>query len=309
MPSTVKLLRNIPAKSPTGTNVIWNADVARLLKKLPKKPTFDLVVTSPPYNIGKSYEEKQAVEDYTAWQEGIIKDIVARLKPTGSLCWQIGNYVENGSIAPLDYIFHPIFEKLGLKLRNRIVWHFGHGLHQRRRFSGRYEIVLWYTKSDDYTFNLDSVRVPPKYPGKRAYRGPRTGKLSSHPLGKNPEDVWTVADSGHDFWSIPNVNACHVEKTDHPCQFPVGLVERLILALTNPNHLVFDPFAGTSSAGVAALVHKRRYWGCEIDETYAEIGLQRLKRTLAQEERFRSHARPVYDHRKSKLSLVPEAAE
>jgi adenine-specific DNA-methyltransferase len=207
----------------------------------------------------------------------------------------------------LDYIFHPIFQNLGLKLRNRIVWHFGHGLHQRRRFSGRYEVVLWYSKSDEYVFNLDAVRVPPKYPRKTAYRGPRAGKYSGHPAGKNPEDVWEVADSANDLWLIPNVKGGHVEKTEHPCQFPVGLVERLILALTEPEATVFDPFTGTGSAGVAALLHGRRFLGCEIDEEYVEIARQRLERTLAGEERFRSHAIPIFDHKLSKLSLPREA--
>jgi adenine-specific DNA-methyltransferase len=221
----------------------------------------------------------------------------------------VGNYVESNRIYPLDYIFHPIFLSLGLNLRNRVVWHFGHGLHEKKRFSGRYEIVLWYTKSDNYTFDLDAVRVPPKYPGKRAYRGAKLGQLSGHPFGKNPEDVWQVADSAHDIWSIPNVKAGHVEKTDHPCQFPVGLVERLILALTKKNQTVFDPFAGTGSAGVAAVLHGRRFLGCELDSDYAELAYSRLVRTASRDERFRSHAKPVFDHRLSPLSRLPAAAE
>ena len=166
-------------------------------------------------------------------------------------------------------------------------------------------MVLWFTKSNEYTFDLDAVRVPPKYPGKRAYRGPRAGQLSSNPLGKNPEDTWLVKDSEHDFWEIPNVKAGHVEKTEHPCQFPVGLIERLILALTQKGDRVFDPFSGTGSAGVAALLHERSFWGCEIDPDYAHSAAARLNRTISGEERFRSHAKPVYDHRKSKLSIVP----
>ena len=137
------------------------------------------------------------------------------------------------------------------RLRNRIVWTFGHGQHCQRRFSGRYEVVLWYTKSDDYIFHLDPVRVPAKYPGKRAFRGPRKGQLSGNPLGKNPSDVW----------EIPNVSGNHVEKTAHPCQFPVALVERLVLALTDVGGVVFDPFCGVATSGVAALLHQRRYVG------------------------------------------------
>lgn len=145
------------------------------------------------------------------------------LKPQGSICWQVGNYVDNGEIIPLDVILYPIFSRLGLQLRNRIVWHFGHGLHASKRFSGRYEVILWFTKGHDYVFNLDAVRVPQKYPQKKHFKGPKKGELSGNPLGKNPGDIW----------EIPNVKANHVEKTIHPCQFPVELIERLVLALTN----------------------------------------------------------------------------
>ncbi|WP_298261933.1 site-specific DNA-methyltransferase [Bradyrhizobium sp.] len=309
MTVSVKLLKNVPSKIDSRDNIIWNRDVASVLHKLPEKPLFDLVITSPPYNIGKRYEERIKLEDYTAWHEALIESIVCRTKSTGSICWQVGNYIESGSIYPLDYLFHPIFARHGLKLRNRIVWHYGHGLHQKRRFSGRYEVVLWYTKSDDYIFDLDAVRVPPKYPGKRAFRGPKAGQLSGNPRGKNPEDVWEVQNSTYDIWNIPNVKAGHVEKTEHPCQFPVGLVERLILALTQKSDVVFDPFTGTGSTGVAALLHKRRFLGCELDSDYAQLAYSRLIRTVDGQERFRSHAKPVFDHRLSPLSRLPEAAE
>ena len=107
-------------------------------------------------------------------------------------------------------------------MRNRIVWHFEHGLHCSRRLSGRYETIMWFTKGDDYVFELDPIRVPQKYPGKKYFKGPKAGQYSCNPLGKNPGDVWT----------IPNVKSNHVEKTGHPCQFPVELIERLVLALT-----------------------------------------------------------------------------
>jgi adenine-specific DNA-methyltransferase len=233
---------------------IWNGDVEKFLAALPMEPIFDLIVTSPPYNIGKAYETKGALEKYLEWQERVIDQLVPRLKDTGSLCWQVGNFVDNGQIAPLDIEFAPIFKKHKLQLRNRIIWHFGHGLHNKRRFSGRYETVMWYTKTDDYIFKLDEVRVPSKYPGKKHYNGEKAGKLSGNPLGKNPEDVW----------NIPNVKSNYVETTTHPCQFPVGLIERLILATTNADALVFDPFAGVASSGVAAAIHGRRSVGCEL---------------------------------------------
>lgn len=277
---------------------VWQGDAETLLTALPEKPVFDLVVSSPPYNIGKSYEKKGALEDYLKWQERILDLVIPRLKDTGSICWQVGNFVDNGMIVPLDIEMAYIFKKHGLKLRNRIIWHFGHGLHNKRRFSGRYEVVMWYSKTDDYHFDLDPVRIPAKYPGKRHFKGPKKGELSGNPLGKNPEDVW----------NIPNVKANHVEKTDHPCQFPVGLIERLVLSMTKQGQLVFDPFAGVGSSGVAAALHNRHFLGCELIADYAKQAKERIDEALAGTARYRPHDKELYDHTKSKLSqaVLPE---
>lgn len=275
---------------------LWVGDVSDFLAALPETAKFDLVVTSPPYNIGKEYETKDTLPLYIDWQTQVIDAIVPRLSDKGSLCWQVGNFVDNGQIVPLDIEFAPVFRRHGLQLRNRIVWHFGHGLHNKRRFSGRYEVVLWYTKSDDYVFNLDDVRVPAKYPGKRHFKGPKAGHLSGNPRGKNPEDVWT----------IPNVKSNHPEKTSHPCQFPVGLIERLVLALTNPGDLVFDPFSGVASAGVAAAIHNRRFWGCELQKDYVSVAEERIRAALSGEAKYRPHDKPIYDHTKSTLSRLPD---
>ena len=209
--------------------------------------TMQLVVTSPPYNIGKSYESRSSLNDYVKAQAQVISECVRLLAPGGSLCWQVGNHVHKGEIFPLDMVLYPVFKEHGLHLRNRIVWHFEHGLHCSKRLSGRYETILWFTKSDDYMFKLDPIRVPSKYPGKKHFKGPKAGQLSCNPLGKNPGDVWI----------FPNVKSNHVEKTEHPCQFPVELVERLVLSLTEPGDAVFDPYMGVGSAVVAALKHGR----------------------------------------------------
>ncbi len=285
---------------------VWQGDAETLLTALPEYPLFDLVVSSPPYNIGKSYEKKGALEDYLKWQERILDLIIPRLKDTGSICWQVGNFVDNGMIVPLDIEMAYIFKKHGLKLRNRIIWHFGHGLHNKRRFSGRYEVVMWYSKTDNYQFDLDPVRIPSKYPGKRHFKGPKKGKLSGNPLGKNPEDVWSI--NSEDVWSIPNVKANHVEKTDHPCQFPVGLIERLVLSMTKPGQRVFDPFAGVGSSGVAAALHERHFLGCELIASYAKQAKERIDEALAGTARYRPHDKELYDHTKSKLShaVLPE---
>lgn len=291
----------LPGKSDPAARLpefaIWNGDAEVFLKALPEEPIFDLIVSSPPYNIGKSYESKKALEKYLEWQERIIDLMILRLKDNSSICWQVGNFVDNGVIAPLDIEFAPIFKKHGLQLRNRIIWHFGHGLHNKRRFSGRYETVMWYTKTDNYVFDLDAVRVPAKYPGKKHFKGPKAGEPSGNPLGKNPEDVW----------SIPNVKSNHVEKTGHPCQFPVGLIERLVLSMSEPGALVFDPFSGVASAGVAAAIHGRRFVGCELNPSYAKTGLSRLQDAVDGKAVFRPHDKPIYDHTTSNLSKTPDA--
>lgn len=244
-----------------------------------------LIVTSPPYNLGKEYEQRRSKDDYLAQQKVIIKEAVRLLHPEGSICWQVGNFVENGEIEPLDIILYPLFKEEGLKLRNRIIWTYGHGLHCQNRFSGRYETILWFTKTDDYTFNLDPVRIPSKYPEKKYFKGPRRGEISGNPLGKNPTDVW----------EIPNVKANHVEKTEHPCQFPVGLVERLVLALTDKGDAVLDPYLGVGSSAIAALKHDRHAYGCDVYKRYIGIAQERIASLQSGSLRLRPMNRPIYE--------------
>ena len=250
-----------------------------------KDEAFKLIVTSPPYNLGKEYEGKAPLDTYLEAQERVIRECVRLLHPEGSICWQVGNFVKNGEIVPLDTALYPLFRSQGLKLRNRIVWHFGHGLHSSKRLSGRYETINWWTKGDNYTWNLDPIRVPSKYPGKRHFKGPNIGKLSGNPKGKNPSDVWV----------FPNVKNNHPEKTIHPCQFPVELVERLVLSMTKHDDTVFDPYMGVGSSMVAALKHNRRAYGCDIVREYVEVARQRVRALHAGTLRTRPMGKPVYD--------------
>lgn len=254
--------------------------------------SMDLIVTSPPYNIGKEYEKRKSLECYMEEQAACITEASRLLSPKGSICWQVGNYIKGREIFPLDIVLYDLFKERGLKLRNRIIWAFGHGLHCRKRLSGRYETILWFTKSDDYTFNLDSIRVPVKYPNKKHFKGPKKGELSSNPLGKNPSDVWEYPS---DVWEIPNVKANHVEKTDHPCQFPVGLVERLVLCLTNEDENVLDPYVGVGSSAIAALLNKRNAYGCDLDQSYIDTAWERIHELRNGTLRTRPMNKPVYE--------------
>lgn len=247
--------------------------------------SMDLIVTSPPYNIGKEYEKRKSLKRYIEDQAACIAEANRLLSPAGSICWQVGNYIEGGEVFPLDIVLYHLFKDHGLKLRNRIVWTFGHGLHCRKRFSGRHETILWFTKSDDYTFNLDPIRVPVKYPNKKHFKGPKKGELSSNPLGKNPSDVW----------EIPNVKSNHVEKTEHPCQFPVGLVERLVLCLTNERGSVLDPYIGVGSSAVAARLHNRKAYGCDLEKSYIDIAWERIHQLQNGTLRTRPRNKPVYE--------------
>ncbi len=270
--------------------------------------TISLVVTSPPYNIGKSYERKQNITAYLAEQEAVISELVRILSNSGSICWQTGNYVDEGEVFPLDIFYYPIFKKHGLKLRNRIIWHFEHGLHASKRFSGRYETILWFTKSDDYTFNLDPVRIPAKYPGKRHFKGPNKGQPSGNPLGKNPSDIWELLYQEWEtcVWDIPNVKANHVEKTIHPCQFPIELVERCVLAFTNDNDRVLDPYCGVGSTLLAALMHGRRAVGIEREKEYVSIAQERIYQLYNGTLKTRPLGRPVHEPSGlEKVSQVP----
>jgi len=244
-----------------------------------------LVVTSPPYNIGKKYEQRLEFADYLKLQKETLKECVRILAQDGSLCWQVGNHIgKDGEVYPLDIFIYRICKRLNLKLRNRIIWSFDHGLHCRKRLSGRYETILWFTKADDYVFNLDAIRVPQKYPGKKYFKGEKAGQYSCNPLGKNPGDIW----------AIPNVKHNHVEKTLHPCQFPIELVERLVLSLTNVNDLVVDPYIGSGSSACAAVLHNRRVAGADIEGAYLQVARERVTRALEGKLRRRPLGRPIY---------------
>jgi DNA modification methylase len=290
------------------SHVIWEGDALELLKTMPSA-SVQLVITSPPYNIGKIYENPTSLEDYLEKQLPIIDELIRVLRPEGSICWQVGNYVNKGEIVPLDIPFYNIFKRRGLKLRNRMIWTFGHGLHASKRFSGRYETILWFTKSDTYTFNLDPVRVPSKYPGKRNWKGDNKGQLSGNPLGKNPSDIWTFVaqDWENEIWDIPNVKANHPEKTSHPCQYPVELVQRCVLALSDTDDIILDPFGGIGTTVLAAETCNRRGIMADLFAEYVELAADRIEQYRDGTLKIRPIGKPVHvPTGKEKVSQIPD---
>jgi len=279
--SAKRAVQSLKSGTPT---VLFAGDCMKLIQNLPDE-SVDLTITSPPYCIGKEYESSQSIDDFVAAQEEVLPEIVRITRKGGSICWQVGYHVVNQRVYPLDY---PVFSILNnfkeISLRNRVIWTFGFGMHHSARFDGRHETILWFTKGPDYFFNLDAVRIPQKYPGKRRYKGPRKGEFSCNPKGKNPGDVW----------EIPNVKASHVEKVGHPCQFPVGLVERLVRALCPRDGIVFDPYMGSASTGIAAIMNGQRFLGCEISEKYEAMAYKRLVSAYHGTAKFRSADQPIY---------------
>ncbi|HCM86845.1 site-specific DNA-methyltransferase [Enterococcus sp.] len=286
---------------------IIQGDSLELLKKM-DSASVDLVVTSPPYNVGKEYEDKATLEDYLSFQTEIITELYRVLKPMGNVAWEVGNYIEKKEVFPLDIYFYSIFKELGFKLRNRIIWRFGHGLHAKLRFSGRYETILWFSKEDDYTFNLDDVRIPSKYPGKKSYKGDKKGQLSGNPRGKNPEDVWDIVvhDWEEEVWNIVNVKSNHVEKTDHPAQFPIELVDRLVLALSNENDVVLDPFGGSGSTLISAVKNNRTGISIDLSEDYTSIAERRLNQLKMGTLKMRPMTKPVHNPKNDSVAKIPD---
>ncbi len=244
--------------------ILWD-DCLLMLNNLPDE-CIDLVISSPPYNLGKEYESRQAIEIYLEEQTAILRECSRVLKNTGSLFWQVGAFSEKGMLIPLDIRFFPILESCGLIPRNRIIWARQHGLHAQKKFSCRHETILWFTKSDTYNFNLDAIRVPQKYQNKKHFRGSRKGELSCNPDGKNPGDIWLFR----------NVKHNHEEQTIHPCQFPEDLIARIILSTTEKGDIVLDPYMGSGTVAVVAKDYERYFIGSEIEQKYHQIALRRL---------------------------------
>ncbi len=250
--------------------VIYNGDCLELMKKI-QHTAVDLTVTSPPYNIGKEYEEPLPVNEYIDWCEKWIDEIHRITKDNGTFWLNVGylEMPEKVKALPIPYL---LWDKTNFYMIQEVIWNYGAGVAGRKFFSPRNEKLLWYVKDkDNYTFNLDDIRDKNvKYPNQK-----KNGKLKCNPLGKNPSDVW----------QIPKVtsgaNRSSKERTPHPAQFPMALIERVIKGSSNEGDVVLDPFLGSGTAALVALANKRKFIGFEIDKRYCDLAVKRIEEFLS----------------------------
>ncbi len=236
------------------------ADVLDYFEALPDNCA-QLVLTSCPYNVAKKYGEGASADTmrhvyFAGWLSMIVSEISRVLAPGGVAFFQCGSTRDevDGSMVPIDIMMFDVFRKAGLDYQNRVSWVIPHGLTPKRRLSERHESALIFSKGTPSTFHPDPARTPQKNPGKRAYKGPNKGRLSGHPFGAWPSDVWVIG----------NVGANHPEKTGHPAQFPEELAMRAVQIYTQPGDLVIDPFSGSGTTHVVARRTGRQFSGCDL---------------------------------------------
>jgi adenine-specific DNA-methyltransferase len=255
--------------------LLYKGDCIELMKLL-GEDAFDLVVTSPPYNIGKAYEQARSLEEYLAWSETWINEVYRLTKAQGSFWLNLGYLtIPNKAHAiPISYL---LWDKIPFYLIQEVVWNYGAGVATKKFFSPRNEKFLWYVKdANSYTFNLDDVRDPNvKYPNQK-----KNGKIKVNPLGKNPTDVW----------QIPKVtsgqNRSSKERTPHPAQFPKALIERIIKSSSNQGDIILDPFMGSGTTAEVALQNNRVVVGFELKKDYIDVSAERLEKFKEQQSQL-----------------------
>ncbi|HAU38615.1 MAG TPA: site-specific DNA-methyltransferase [Phycisphaerales bacterium] len=241
-------------------NTIVCGDCVKILSAC-KEPVADLVFADPPFNIGYKYdvyEDRRKYDDYYAWTEQWMGACCAALKPTGSFWVAIGDeYAAEIKI---------IGDRLGLHLRNWVIWHYTFGQSTKAKFARSHTHLFYWTKDPrTFTFNDAEVRIPSArqttYADKRA-----------NPRGKVPDDVW----------SFSRVCGTFKERVQwHPCQMPEKVLERIVKVSSSPGDLVVDPFSGSGTTCCVAARLGRRYFGIDVSEQYVTESTKRLADTLS----------------------------
>lgn len=247
--------------------LIYNLDCLEAMKKMPSN-CIDMTVTSPPYNIGKEYEKPLPLDQYLTWCQRWIEQIYRLTNSHGSFWLNLGYLAipDRAKAIPLTYL---LWDKVPFYLIQEVVWNYSAGVAGTKFFSPRNEKFLWYVKDkENYTFNLDDVRDPNvKYPNQKKH-----GKIKVNLIGKNPTDVW----------KFPKVtsgaNRSSKERTPHPAQFPVAVIERIVKASSHKNDIILDPFMGSGTTAAAALSLGRSVIGFEINADYCAIIAKRIEK-------------------------------
>lgn len=239
-------------------------DCRELLKTIPDN-SVTLVVTSPPYNIGKKYgkySDKISLEEWKELINDVTKEIYRVLKPNGSFFLNLspiplGNDKE---ILPLPYIGYDIMKDNNFKIRNIITWTFNNMQNCTNRLSGRYENIVWGVKDlNNYIFNLDEIRIP--------YITKNDKRLVGG-IGRNPTDVWY-------FDRVNNMTKKKLDLT-HPTIYPLPMIVRILKMSSNVGDTILDPFAGSGTSLVAAKILNRKAIGFELDTKYKNECERRL---------------------------------
>lgn len=250
-------------------NASCKADVLEFLDGIPNG-CVSLHCTSIPYNVGKSYggtkeSDSRPFHYYLGWMLQVLSEFERTLKPGGVLFLQVGaTRGPEGGLYPLDCLLFEHLRCMGLEFQSRVVWEVQHGLTPRARLAERHETALVFSKGPITTFNATPARIPQKQPGKRAFKGPNRGDISSHPLGAWPTNVW----------KIPNVGHNHTERTGHPAQFPEALARRAVLLYTLPEDLVLDAFCGSGTVHAVCRRTGRAFTGADL--FYEDLRAKRL---------------------------------
>lgn len=234
------------------------------------------IVTSPPYNLDKSYGKYDDKREFSEWEDLIektAKEAYRVLAPNGSFLLNVSPIPEQKTkeIIPLDAIAYFIFKRNCYHLRNSIVWHFNNMQNCTNRLSGRWEAILWFVKDiNNYKFNLDDIRIP--------YITKNDKRLVGG-SGRNPTDTWNYDIPESDFWYFDRVNNMTKNKlgiSEHPCVYPTPMIERIIKMTTDRGDVVLDPFLGSGTTLVAAENLGRIGLGVELDPKFKEMIIKRV---------------------------------
>ena len=222
------------------------------MKRL-KNDSVDLIIADPPYNLGKNYgngSDNLAFNEYLEFSRRWISECKRVLAPHGTIYIFVGFRL-------ISYIYQMLEKEFEFRFVNWICWHYTQGIGKTRGFSPRHDDILMFSKTAKYVFNLDEVRIPQKY-----YRSVNNMR------GANPGDVWEFS----------HVHYCNDNRQGHPTQKPEGLIERMVLASSNPGDSVLDPFAGSGTTLRVCQQTKRRCLGIELNSQYVDAIRKRLEK-------------------------------